>query len=100
MIVSDIISEAGTKVAWKRTSGSNKVVRKYRCTSGPRKGQMRASPAACNAPYKFKKAVALKKTKAKLGSHGTFTAGRTKKYNPGSRIVRKLNKPARRKSMR
>lgn len=98
MIISDIISEA--TVAWKRPQGSTKIVRKYRCTSGPRKGQTRASPAACNAPYKFKSAVSLKKTKSKLGSHGTFTSGRTKKHNPGSQRLRKLNKPARRKSMK
>lgn len=101
MLVSDLL-EAGASVAWKKPGGSktHKVVRKYRCTSGPRKGQMRASPASCNAPYKFKSGVNLRKTKAKLGSHGTFISGRTKKYNPGSRRVAKLNKPARRKSMR
>lgn len=93
MQVLDIV-EAGSKVAWKRQGTKN--VRKYRCTSGPRKGQMRASPASCNAPYKFKKAIQLKKTKAKLGSHRKVMSKRTRTYNPASKRLKKLN-PRRRK---
>lgn len=88
------ILEAGSKVAWKRQG--TKTVRKYRCTSGPRKGQMRASPAACNAPYNFRKGIKLKQTKAKLGSHGRYISSRTKRINPASRRLKTLN-PRRRK---
>jgi hypothetical protein len=84
----------GASVAWKKQG--SKTVRKYRCTTGPRKGQMRASPAACNAPYNFKSAIRLKQTKAKLGSHGKYVSRRTKKYNPASRRLKALN-PRRRK---
>jgi len=94
MQVSEIVQEAGAKVAWKRQG--NKNVRRYRCTSGPRKGQMRASPASCNAPYKFKKAIQLKKTKAKLGSHRKVMSKRTRKYNVASRRLNRLN-PRKRK---
>jgi hypothetical protein len=91
MIVFEI-TEAS--VAWKRQG--NKVTRKYRCTSGPRKGQVRASPASCNAPINIKKRNTLKKTKQKIGSHGTFRQQQTKRRNPASRRLTTLNKPRRR----
>lgn len=94
MQVVEIVQEAGAKVAWKRQG--NKTVRKYRCTSGPRKGQTRASPASCNAPYNFKKGVQLKKTKAKLGGHRKVMSKRTRRYNVASRRLKTLN-PRRRK---
>lgn len=91
MLVHEVILEAGASIAWKRQGAKN--VRKYRCTSGIRKGQMRASPAACNAPYQAKKAVTLKANKAKTGSHAKFKARYTKAHNPGSRRLKALNKP-------
>lgn len=97
MFVHELISEAGASIAWKRQGAKN--VRKYRCTSGIRKGQMRASPAACNAPYQAHKAITLKANKAKTGSHAKFKARYTKAHNPGSRRLKTLNKatPRRRK---
>lgn len=92
MYVFELLEAAS--VAWKKQG--SKVVRKYRCTAGPRKGQMRASPAACNAPYNFKSATRLKQTKAKLGRHGSYLSKRTKKFNPSSRRLKTLN-PRRRK---
>lgn len=100
MQIFEILTEAGTTVAWKRTGHgvkSQTTTRKYRCTSGPRKGQVRASPASCNAPYKYKSAVTLKQTKAKLGGHGKFKTARTKKYNPATKRLKTLN-PTRRKA--
>jgi hypothetical protein len=97
MLVEEIVSEAGATVAWKHQPGGSKITRKYRCTSGPRKGQVRASPAACNAPYKAKRAIALKKNKAKFGGHAKFKARYTKAHNPGSRYLKNLNKPRKRK---
>lgn len=94
------ITEAGSTVAWKRQGhgvSGQKITRKYRCTSGPRKGQTRASPAACNAPYKYSSAVKLKQTKSKLGAHGKFRTSRTKKYNPATKRLKTLN-PGRRKA--
>ena len=62
MIVSDI-TEAGAIRVWSRSGG--KQTRKFRCQYGARKGQVRASPAACNAPINVKKSIGLKQTKAK-----------------------------------
>lgn len=91
MLVGEVITEYGSRVAFKR-SGTNKVTRKYRCTSGPRKGQVRASPSACNAPYSAKKAYGLRKTKAKLGGHRKVMSKLTKARNPASVRIRSLNK--------
>jgi len=100
MIVHEIL-EAARYPTYKKQG--NRITRKYRCTSGPRKGQVRASPAACNAPINIKKAQTLKKTKSKLGGHRAVTRARTMSYNPVSRRVAQLNKgtaPKRRKKMR
>lgn len=85
-----------------RGKGSH-VTRKYRCTSGPRKGQVRASPAACNAPINYRKSVKLSQTKQRVGSKAKVKSALTKKYNPVSKMVRRVNKPLtpkRRKKMR
>jgi hypothetical protein len=93
MLVHEVILEAGATIAWKHKPGTTSDVRKYRCTSGIRKGQMRSSPAACNAPYQAHKAITLKANKAKTGSHAKFKARYTKAHNPGSRRLKVLNKP-------
>lgn len=98
MLVNEIILEGSATTGWKKQG--NTIVRKYRCTSGPRKGQMRASPASCNAPYKIKNAIQLKKTKSKLGGHRAYMSNRTKKINPASKRLKAANKPLRRKSVR
>ena len=47
MQVNEIIDEGITTVFGK---SGNKTVRKYRCTSGPRKGRIVAKAATCGAP--------------------------------------------------
>ena len=95
MQVVDIV-EAGSTVAWKKQS--SKVTRKYRCTSGPRKGQVRASPSACNAPIKVGAKLTMKKNKQKMGGHGRYIAQKTKRTDNASRRLAKLKKPRRRKA--
>ena len=90
------VSEVLEGVAWKRQG--SKVTRKYRCTSGPRKGQVRASPASCNAPINVKASQTLKQTKSKLGIHGKVKTRKTKKLDPSSKRSKNLNKPRRRKA--
>tara|TARA_B110000503_G_scaffold117004_1_gene176574 strand:+ start:5133 stop:5417 length:285 start_codon:yes stop_codon:yes gene_type:complete len=92
MLVTEIISEG---IAYQRKGSS--VSRKYRCTSGPRKGQVRASPASCNAPINVKARHTLAKTKSKIGSTGVLKTSRTKRLDPSSKRVKRLNKPNRRK---
>lgn len=70
----------------------NKVVRKFRCTVGKRKGRVVSEPSQCAKPIDLKKRFTLKKTKARMGARITKKAQRTKRLNPASRILRQLNK--------
>jgi hypothetical protein len=90
MIVSEIV-EAGTARVWSRSGG--KQTRKFRCLHGARKGQVRASPAACNAPINVKKSVGLKTTKAKRSGQMKVKAAITKRANPAAKRLTRLNKP-------
>ena len=90
MNVSEIISE---RQVWARSG--QKVVRKYRCTAGARKGRTVASPAQCFAAPDIKKRMTLKKTKARLGARMARKARKTKRVNPASRRVAAMNKRSR-----
>jgi len=70
----------------------NKVVRKYRCTSGSRKGRTVTTPAQCFAAPDVKKRATMKKTKARLGARMARKAKRTKRVNPASRRLKVLNR--------
>lgn len=80
----------GVTTAWSRSGTSN--TRKFRCKSGPRKGRVMASPASCNKPVNAKKRATLTKTNTRLGKQRTFKTKQTKKRNPYSRRLRRLNK--------
>ena len=53
--------DEAVKTIWSRSGG--KQVRKYRCTSGQRKGRIVAKAATCNAPLNQKAKITLSKTK-------------------------------------
>jgi len=74
----------------------NKVVRKYRCTSGTRKGRIVAKPATCNAPMNVKASNTLKKTRRSKGSVINTKSSRTKRTNPASQKLKRLNTGRRR----
>jgi len=94
MIIRDIINEktevCEARMVWARSG--NKVVKKYRCTSGPRKGRVVSSPGQCNKPIDIKRRLRLKQTKARQGARMARKARRTKRTNPASKMLRKLNK--------
>ena len=93
MLIGDVIPEVlgiNEGMAWAKSG--NKVVRKYRCASGKRKGRIVSTPAQCFAAPDIKKRIKLKMTKARLGSRMIRKAKRTKKVNPASRRVKALNK--------
>jgi hypothetical protein len=89
------ITEGVTQV-WSN-SNKGKAVRKYRCTSGPRKGRVVAKPGTCNAPKRMSSSVTLKKSKNRRGTQIKFKTHRTKQHKSGGIRVAKLNKPNRRK---
>lgn len=85
-----IVAEITTRAFKKNKAGTTL---KYRCMYGPRKGQVRASPAACNAPVNAKKSAKMKQSRAaRAGIQGVKSA-RTKRINPQSQRVARMNKP-------
>jgi len=70
----------------------NKTVRKYKCTSGDRKGRIVAKAATCSAPKSVKKSASMAKTKQSKGSTMSAKSQRTKQVNPGSRRSARLNR--------
>ena len=51
-----------------------------------------ADPATCTAPINIQKKQQMKATRAKRGTIQGKLSSYTKKYNPTSKIARKLNK--------
>ena len=80
---------------WARSG--KKVVRKYRCSSGPRKNRVVAKMAQCFAAPDIKKRMNMKKTKARLGGKMARKARKTKRTNPASKRVQSLNRNTRRR---
>lgn len=70
----------------------NKVVRKYRCTSGTRKGRIVAKPSTCTAPKRAKAAATMKATRRAKGRTQAIKTSRTKSYNAASRRLSKVNR--------
>jgi hypothetical protein len=62
----------------------DKTVRKYRCTSGSRKGRIVAKASTCTAPRNVKASRTLKATKRKKQSAMKVKSLRTKRSNPKS----------------
>lgn len=78
------------KIAWAKKG--NKVVRKFRCASGPRQGRVVADIGQCFASPDIAKRNRLKITKARLGTRMARKARKTKRVNPASKRVKALNK--------
>jgi hypothetical protein len=78
------------KMVWAKRG--KKIVRKVRCTSGPRKGRMVSNAGQCSKPINLKKRMTLKKTRARMGKRMARRAARTKRRNPVSKRVARLNR--------
>lgn len=68
-----------------------KVVRKYRCTSGNRKGRIVAKPSTCTAPKNVKSMISIKKARARTAPLMKFKTSRTKATTAASKRLSKLN---------
>lgn len=85
-----LIQDIAEKQIWGRRG--TKLVRKYRCTTGARKGRTVAKISQCFAAPDLKKKAQMKRTKARLGAKMARKAKRTKRTNPASRAAARLNK--------
>lgn len=91
MFVRDLYEEPVIeKQVWARSG--KKVVRKYRCTTGRRKGRVVSKMSQCYAPLDIKQSVRFKQSKRKLGNRMSRKARRTKRTNPASKRLKQLNK--------
>jgi len=86
----DCDKQLDEKMAWGRKG--NKVVRKFRCMSGRKKGKTVNKPGDCYKPVDMKKRATFKKTKARMGKRMARKAKKTKRINPASKRVKALNK--------
>jgi len=78
------------QLVWARKG--NKLARKFRCAVGQRAGRIVSNPSQCSAPIDIKKRMVLKRTKAKMGARMARKAQRTKKFNPASKALKRLNR--------
>jgi len=78
------------QLVWARKG--NNVSRKFRCMVGHRAGRLVSNPTQCSKPVDIKKQIVLRKTKAIQGSKLQRKALKTKRFNPASIAVKKLNK--------
>jgi len=67
------------------------TVRKYRCTTGPRKGRVVAKAATCNAPKNMKASNTLKRTRRAKGKTTDIKRSRTVRTSPTTQKLKRLN---------
>jgi hypothetical protein len=79
-----------SRIVWARSG--NKVKRKIRCTTGKRRGRIVSTVGACNRRIDIKKRYIFKRAKQRFKSRMSIKRQRTKRYNPISRRVRRLNR--------
>ena len=92
MLITDITpnSDLTEKQIWGRRGKT--LVRKYKCSSGNRKGRIVAKATTCNAPINVKSKLAMKKTRARKGSMMGVKSKFTKRNSPTSKTINRLNK--------
>jgi hypothetical protein len=95
MLVREIFAVSETATIFGKSG--KKMTRKYRCTSGSRKGRIVAKASTCTAPLNVKKSTKMKATRRAKKSLQAVRAQRTKRTNPISRRVAQANKSRSRK---
>lgn len=92
MLIEEFETVTESRMVWRRLG--NTIKRAVRCGSGKRKGRVVSNASQCSAPVDVKKRIRLNKTRARLGRKMAVKARRTKRVNPVSKRVAKLNKKA------
>lgn len=90
MLINEFETVTEARMVWRKMG--NTIKRAVRCASGRRAGRVVAAASQCSAPLDMKKRLVLKRTKAKMGKRLTLKARRTKRVNPTSKRVARLNK--------
>jgi|TARA_R110000803_G_scaffold50160_1_gene104177 hypothetical protein len=97
----DHVEEASRGVFARDRRGGNttKIKRKFRCTSGPRKGRVVADPATCNKPIDIQRRINAKRTRKQRGGQAAVKRASTMRTSPVTKILKKVN-PLRRSKAR
>ena len=90
MLIEEIETVTEARMVWRKMG--NAIKRAVRCTGGRRKGRVVSKATQCSAPIDIKKRLTLKRTKAKMGKRLAFKSRRTKRMNPASKRVARLNR--------
>lgn len=71
---------------------NGKTVKKYRCTSGARKGRIVAKPTTCTAPRNVAQSQKMKSTRRKKQNTIAAKTKITKRSNPSTKRLQHVNK--------
>lgn len=92
MKVSEIVEGISTVFGHGKSSGpTGHTIRKYRCTTGPRKGRVVAKAATCNAPKNVKASQTLKRTRSAKGKSMDIKRSRTGRTSPTTQKLKRIN---------
>jgi hypothetical protein len=87
MKVAEIVE--GYKQVWGRNKKG--IVRRYRCTDGPKKGRVVAKPSTCTTATSQKKSTTMKKTRRSYSSRQALRRSLRMKH-PTSMRIQSANK--------
>ena len=90
MLLRELYNHLNEKQIWGRSG--QKVVRKFRCTVGRRKGRIVKKIAQCFASPNIKARITMKRTRAWFGAKMMRKRQKTMRTNPASKRVLALNK--------
>lgn len=90
MLIEEFETVTESRMVWRKVG--NTIRRAVRCGGGRRKGRVVSNASQCSAPVDVKKRITLNRTRAKMGTKMSVKARRTKRLNPTSKRVAKLNK--------
>lgn len=93
MRVAELLTEGALQIMGRK---GNRLVRKYRCTAGSRKGRIVADPATCNKPKRVKSSINIKKAKARRSSAMKVASARTKRARGTTQRLTRINRSGRR----
>jgi len=79
----------GFTTTWGRNKGG--IVRRYRCTDGPKKGRVVAKPQTCTSRTSARKSNTLKRTRA-LKGRGQQVRKSWRQKRPNSIRLQRLNR--------
>lgn len=77
------------KIVYAKSGG--KLVKKWRCTSGKRKGRLVAEPKNCFKPIDVKKRARMRRMRRQKDAIITRKTAITKRVDPVSKQVKRLN---------